>query len=167
MRGRKRWSCGFALGLALSLAAAGGTEAQNRNREFGFNGIGPRIGLSIDPDQFFFGGHIDFGEAFPHVRFQPNIEIGIDDDVTLVQLDADFHYRFLESWDVWNPYLGGGIGWVHAAFDRGRDDSDVQIHAVGGIEKYISRGKFFIETKLGVVDESPDWKFLVGWTFVQ
>lgn len=36
----------------------------------------------------------------------------------------------------------------------------------GGIEKGLSSGdRFFIEGKLGLVDESPDVKTTVGWTF--
>jgi hypothetical protein len=150
------------------------SAAQDRNRLFGYHGFGPRVGLSIDPDQVFFGAHIDFGEAFPHVRFQPNVEVGFGDDITLIQADADFHYRFLESWDVWNPYVGGGVGMAHWSFDDVDDDieddidtssTEFQIHAVGGIEKYVSSGKFFVESKIGIVDESPDLKFLAGWTF--
>jgi opacity protein-like surface antigen len=156
----------------LLVSAAGNAEAQDRNRLFGYHGFGPRVGLSFNPDQVFVGGHIDFGEAFPHVRFQPNLEIGFGDDITLIQVDGDFHYRFLEAWDVWNPYLGGGLGLSHASLDNapdGVDDSstDFQIHVVGGIEKYISSGKFFVESKLGLVDETPDFKLLVGWTFAQ
>jgi opacity protein-like surface antigen len=161
---------GISAAILLASVSVNDSAAQDRNRLFGYHGFGPRVGLSIDPDQVFFGGHIDFGEAFPHVRFQPNIEFGFGDDITLIQADADFHYRFLDSWDVWNPYLGGGVGMAHWSFDsniEGVDDSstEFQIHAVGGIEKYISSGKFFVESKIGVVDESPDLKFLAGWTF--
>jgi hypothetical protein len=159
-----RVSCGTAVLLAFALT--GSVQAQNRDRGFGYQGVGPRVGLSIEPDQFVVGGHADLGEAFPHVRFQPNGEIGFGNGGTTIQLDADLHYRFLNEWDVWNPYLGGGLGWVHYSLDEA-DGSKFQIHVVAGIEKYISDGKFFLETKLGAVDESPDWKFLAGWTFMQ
>ncbi len=155
---------GAALAAALLVFLGEPAAALDRDRGFGYQGWGPRVGLSMNPDQVFFGAHLDMGEAFPHVRFQPNAELGFGDGGTLFQADADLHYRFLEDWDVWNPYLGGGIGWVHSS--KGRDRSEFQIHVIGGIEKYISRGKFFLETKLGAVVESPDWKFLAGWTFV-
>jgi len=161
-----RRAAGVLLSAAVAAAIAAPVSAMDRDRDFGYQGWGPRVGLSVNPDQVFVGGHIDMGEAFPHVRFQPNAELGFGDDRTVFQLDGDFHYRFLEDWDVWNPYLGGGLGLVHTSVDGGGSGSDFELHMVGGIEKYISRGKFFLETKLGVVDESPDWKFLAGWTFV-
>lgn len=161
-------AAGVLVSTALVAALSGPVSAQDRNREFGYHGWGPRVGLSVNPDQVFFGAHLDMGEAFPHVRFQPNAELGFGDDATVFQLDGDLHYRFLEDWDVWNPYLGGGLGLAHISVDNGGSDTEFQVHMVGGIEKYIRSGKFFLETKLGIVDdeESPDWKFLAGWTFV-
>ena len=43
--------------------------------DIGFRGWGPRLGVSINPDQFHFGAHLDFGNFARHVRFQPNIEL--------------------------------------------------------------------------------------------
>jgi hypothetical protein len=162
--------------LALVTLSSGILTAQERNREFGYHGFGPRVGLSVNPDQVFIGAHIDLGEIARQIRLQPNAEIGFGDDITLIQVDGDFHYRFLEDWDVWNPYAGAGAGIAHWSFDydgpevEGIDidtsSTEFQIHLIGGVEKYISSGKFFVETKLGIVDESPDWKFLAGWTIV-
>lgn len=152
--------------LLLLVASTAGWAAE-RSRTFGYQGFGPRVGLSLEPDQVFLGMHLDLGEAFPHVRFQPNAEIGFGDHGTLLQLDGDFHYRFLQSWDVWNPYVGGGLGLVEIWPEGGGSHGDLEFHAVGGIERYISSGKFFLETKLGLEDDSPDWKFLAGWTFTR
>jgi hypothetical protein len=152
--------------VVLAAAPAAGLAAE-RSRAFGYQGFGPRVGLSIDPDQAFVGMHVDLGEAFPHVRFQPNAEIGFGDHATLLALDADFHFRFRESWDVWNPYVGGGLGLAEAWPEEGASRGDIVFHAVGGIERYISTGKFFLEAKLGLDDDAPDWKFLAGWTFTR
>lgn len=152
--------------LALLAMIGPSASAGDRNRSFGYHGFGPQVGLSFSPDQLVVGGHLDLGEAFPHVRFQPTGDIGFGDHVTTFQANADFHYRFMNSWDVWNPYLGGGIGLVAASAD-GHSASDMGLHAIGGIEKYISSGKFFLEGKLGLVDESPDIKLMAGWTFVR
>jgi hypothetical protein len=61
------------IGSALcvpSLALAQGPD------EPGFRGWGPRVGVTLDPDQIHFGVHIDFGNFAERVRFQPNAELG-------------------------------------------------------------------------------------------
>ena len=47
----------------LGLLAPVGADAQKRSVRF--HGIGPRVGFSLDPDHFVFGGHADFGDPFP------------------------------------------------------------------------------------------------------
>lgn len=147
--------------FALSLFLAPGAPAA----ESGNIGMGPRVGLTSNPDQVMLGLHYSAGQIAPHVRFQPNAEIGFGDHVTLLELNADFHYRFQESWDVWNPYAGAGLGYAMAFVDGGGDHNDLQAHLVGGIEKGIKTGAFFVETKIGLSKWTPDWKLLVGWTF--
>lgn len=156
----------------LALAASGALAASDSDplNEVGFRGWGPRVGLTIDPDQIHFGAHLDFGNFARHVRFQPNIEMGFGDNVKLVTVNFEAAYRFRQSWDVWSPYLGGGLGVNFASFDNnghGDDSStDLGVNVLGGIERGLSSGnRFFAEAKLGLVDESPDVKLTVGWTF--
>jgi hypothetical protein len=159
--------------LTLVVAATGGRADASSDplSEVGFRGWGPRVGLTLDPDQIHFGAHLDFGNFARHVRFQPNVEMGFGDDVTLVTINFEAAYRFRETWDVWSPYVGGGLGLNFASFDNsgpGGDDSstDLGVNALGGIERGLSSGnRFFVEVKLGLVDESPDLKATVGWTF--
>ena len=47
-----------------------------------FHGIGPRLGMTINPDQFHFGGHIDFGDLAENLMMLPNLEIGVGDNLT-------------------------------------------------------------------------------------
>jgi hypothetical protein len=133
-------------------------------------GVGPRVGVTMDPDQIHFGLHLDAGNFSPRVRFQPNLEVGIGDDRTLFAFNFEAAYRFRENWDVWTPYAGGGVGINVVNFDDdiGGDDSDtdVGLNLLGGIEKGTGGGdRFFLELKLGLVD-SPDFKITVGWTFM-
>ena len=133
----------------------------------GFRGWGPRVGLTFNPDQFHFGAHMDFGNFWDHVRFQPNLEIGFGDGLTLFAFNAEAAYRFASRWDVWTPYLGGGVGANIFSADEGSRGSDTDFGAsiLGGIEKGLTNGhRFFIEAKLGLAD-SPDVKGTVGWTF--
>ncbi len=155
-------AAGLALVLGPDLALAG------PDVEVGFRGWGPRVGLSLDPDQVHFGAHLDYGNFADHVRFQPNVEFGFGDNVELYTLNVEAAYRFTAEWDVWSPYLGGGLGANIKSWDNGNDnssDTDIGLNALGGIEKGLSNGdRFFIEGKLSVNDV-PDVKFTIGWTF--
>ena len=172
MRNAMRYIVAAAL-VALTLAFAPAARASNGSdplSDIGFRGWGPRVGLTFSPDQVHFGAHLDFGNFAKHVRFQPNVEVGLGDDLTLVTANFEAAYRFRETWDVWSPYLGGGLGVNFASFDSkglGDDTStDLGVSVLGGIEKGLSSGdRFFLEAKLGLVDESPDVKLTAGWTF--
>lgn len=160
----------IAAALATLALVPNAARASDPLSDLGFRGWGPRLGLTFSPDQFHFGAHTDFGAFAPRVRFQPNVEVGLGDNLTLVTLNFEAAYRFRETWDVWSPYLGGGLGLNFASYDsEGLDDdtsTDLGVSVLGGIEKGLSSGdRFFVETKLGLVDESPDVKVTVGWTF--
>lgn len=132
-------------------------------------GWGPRLGLTVNPDQFHFGAHVDFGNLANRLRFQPNFELGFGDNLTLGAANFEVNYRFGEKWDVWTPYLGGGVGILFLNYDNNGladgSDTDFGASVLGGIEKGISGGdRFFMEAKLGLVD-APDLKLTVGWTF--
>src|SRR5262245_32531122 len=71
---------------------------------------GPRAGISSDPDQLVVGGQVVFTEIAPKISFEPDVELGFGDDVTLVALNGDFHYNFELSGSDWTPYAGFGIG---------------------------------------------------------
>jgi opacity protein-like surface antigen len=148
--------------LAPAVALAG------PDTDVGFRGWGPRVGFSLDPDQVLFGAHLDFGNFSRHVRFQPNLEMGFGENARLITVNADAAYRFSSQWDVWTPYLGGGLGANNVSVDTGFgrvSDTDLGVKLLGGIEKGLSNGdRFFIETGLSLNDV-PDAKFVVGWTF--
>src|SRR5262245_48571801 len=69
--------------------------------------FGVRAGVSGDPDQFYFGGHLVTGELLERLRFRPNVEVGIGDDVTLVAVNLEFAYTF-PSRRPWAVYVGAG-----------------------------------------------------------
>jgi len=156
------------IAAALGIAMAPALAQADPETDIGFRGWGPRVGLSIDPDQFHFGAHLDFGQFARHVRFQPNVEIGFGDDVDLFTVNAEAAYRFREQWDVWSPYLGGGLGANIRRYDDGDDsdsDTELGVNLLGGIERGLSKGdRFFIEGKFSLND-IPDAKITVGWTF--
>jgi len=122
---------------------------------------GLRGGLSVDPDQFYFGGHIETSPLVDRLHFRPNVEVGFGDDLTLIAANMEFVYKFPNR-RGWGVYAGGGPALNVYMFD-GADDSetDAGLNLLVGVES--SRGMFF-EFKMGAID-SPDFKFGVGWTF--
>lgn len=136
-------------------------------RTAGFHGIGPRVGMTFNPDQVHFGGHIDFGDMAPDLMMLANIEIGVGEDITTVAPSFELDYRFHSDWGVWTPYLGGGLGPIFYSWDHGGSSSDFAAYMQFGIGKGSAgsqSGHFFIEGKLGLID-APDFKATVGWTF--
>jgi hypothetical protein len=128
-------------------------------------GPGGRAGISVDPDQFFVGGHYETGPLFERLHFKPNLEVGFGDDVTHLGINFEFVYKFFTR-RGWTLYAGGGPAINFYSFDddnRGNgDDGETEpgFNALFGAET--ERGLFF-EAKLGAPD-SPDLKFMVGWT---
>lgn len=134
--------------------------------------IGPRLGFSSDPDQIVFGGQLMFPEVAENLSFDPSVELGLGDDLTIFSINGDFHYHFDVSGSNWRPYAGAGatlsfISWDDDDFPGNRDDSELE--AGGGIvigAGVPTRGgdRFFGELKLGLGDV-PDFKLMVGWNF--
>ncbi len=149
--------------LLLIVTSASSLSAQ---RVFGLHGIGPRLGVTIDPDQFHFGGQLDLGDLAPQLMMVPNVEVGLGDNLTVITTMLEVDYRFRQDWGSWNPYLGGGIGPVFYDSDFGRSNTELGLTLQGGIaRRLVSRAGFmFIEVKLGLVD-APDFKATVGWMF--
>ena len=98
--------------------------AQVSSDAVGYRGWGPRVGLTVDPDQIHFGVHSDFGYMAHRVRFQPNLEIGVLDDVTIAAFNFEATYRFRRTWDAWAPYAGGGPSLNVVNRDGPGDDSE-------------------------------------------
>jgi hypothetical protein len=120
---------------------------------------GIRGGISVDPDQFFFGGHLETGALVDRIHFRPNVEVGFGDDLTVLAANMEFVYKFPRR-NRWGLYLGAGPALNVFMHD---DDSNAEpgVNFLVGVEQ--ARGLFF-EFKAGAID-SPDFKFTVGWTF--
>jgi hypothetical protein len=127
-------------------------------------GPGVRGGVSIDPDQVYFGGHYETDALVDRLHFRPNLEVGIGDDVVTTAINFEFVYKF-PSRSAWRLYAGGGPAINFYSYDDdGRGDgtdTDGGFNFLIGAEQ---RSGLFFELKIGVID-SPDLKFGVGWTF--
>jgi hypothetical protein len=122
-------------------------------------GPGVRAGASVDPDQFYVGGHYETQALVERLHFKPNLEVGFGNDVTAVGVNLEFVYKIPID-GPWNLYAGGGPALNIYSFD---DDSETNggLNLLFGAET--TNGLFF-EVKLGAID-SPDLKFGVGFTW--
>jgi hypothetical protein len=122
-------------------------------------GLGVRAGASVDPDQFYFGGHAETSPLADNLTFRPNAEIGIGNDLTVVGLNFELAYHF-ESRSPWHVYAGGGP--ALNIFNVNSDtESEGGFNILVGVQH--QRGLFF-EIKGGMLD-SPDFKVGVGYIF--
>lgn len=137
--------------LALGLLAARPAHAQG--------GFGLRAGVSVDPDQFFVGAHVDVGPLVNRLWFRPNLEVGFGDDVTLLALNAELAYWF-PTRSAWRAYAGGGPALNLYDSDFG-SETEAGLNLVLGVAH---RGGFFVEAKAGLFD-SPELKLSFGYSF--
>jgi hypothetical protein len=146
--GQAGW-LGIVTGMLLCVGLASPVSAQVTT--------GLRAGLSLDPDQFFFGGHIETAPLTDRVYFRPNIEVGVGDG-TLVALNFEFVYKF-PARQQWQFYAGAGP--ALNIVSNGDSDTEGGFNILIGAEQ--SSGLLF-EFKVGAAG-GPDVKFAVGYTF--
>ena len=130
-------------------------------------GVGVRAGASADPDQFYAGAHFETSELAQRLRFRPNVEVGVGDNVTLVALNFEFIYRLPpaaprlpSALSLWHLYVGAG-----PALNIFRFSNDTR--SEGGFNGLIGLAHakgLFAEAKLGAL-KSPRFKLGVGYTF--
>ena len=123
--------------------------------------VGVRAGASVDPDQFYFGGHVETPAIVDRIHLRPNLEIGVGDDQTLIGVNIEAVYKYPLHRSLWVLYGGGGPAINYYDFDNDGSDTRGGLNFVGGLEH--DRGLFF-EVKVGAW-ESADLKFGVGYNF--
>src|SRR4029453_1376935 len=154
--------------VACALCAMLAPAARAENAVVG--GWGPRIGFSASPDQFVFGGQLIIGEVAPDITFDPSLEFGFGDDLTIISLNGDLHYHFAIQGSQWRPYAGAGLTVSFVSFDAPPgvdDDSDTEFGGsliLGAGVPTSAGNRFFAELKAGLGDV-PDVKVMVGWNF--
>ncbi len=130
--------------------------------------VGIRVGVSGDPDQFVFGGHIETAPLLDRLVFRPNAEIGLGSDLVLIAFNLEFAYKIPLDDSPWTVYVGAGPALNILSFSDdggrgGRDDTEVE----GGFNILLGaeHGEgLFTEFKIGTSD-SPDLKFMIGYSF--
>jgi hypothetical protein len=123
-------------------------------------GLGVRAGASVDPDQFYFGGHYESRPLVEQLHFKPNVELGVGDDITTLGINFEFVYKIPIDGSPWNLYAGGGPAVNFYSFND-NNETEGGLNVLFGAET--AQGVFF-ELKLGALD-SPDLKIGVGYTW--
>jgi opacity protein-like surface antigen len=138
--------------------------------DLGWHGWGLRAGVADDVDQVVGGAHFNLGEFVPHLRFQPDIQLGAGDDHTTLYGTAPVYYRFGTE-TRFTPYAGGGLslGFVDRDLPAGAhgDDTDFEVggKVTGGLEWPRPEGQaFFVEFSLGFGDVH-DAQLVAAWSF--
>lgn len=127
--------------------------------------VGIRAGVSADPDQFFFGGHIETRPLIERLTFRPNVELGIGDDLTVFTGNLEFVYS-VPLRQPWRVYFGAGPALVVYSRDDDGPGNDND-GAGGGFNILLGAqhsGGLFGELKIGLVD-SPELKVTIGYAF--
>ncbi len=148
------------------------SDTSSSRSDIGWNGWGLRAGLASDPDQIVGGVQFDLGEFRPNLRFRPDVQLGLGDDVTTLYVTAPVHFRFNVQ-EAFTPYAGGGV--ALGLVDRDlpptstADETSFEIgfRATGGLE-WNRRGTaaFAVELSLGFGDV-PDAQIVAVWNFDQ
>jgi opacity protein-like surface antigen len=134
-----------------------------------WQGWGVRAGVTNDADQVVGGAQFNLGDIVSQLRFQPDVQLGVGNDVTTLYGTAPVYYHFGGGYRM-SPYAGGGlsIGWVDVD-NNGVGDGDSSIEmgakATGGLEWPRQNGQaFFVELSLGFGDVH-DATVVAAWTF--
>ena len=148
----------------------GHSTTYSAGSDIGWQGWGLRAGVTDDVDQVVGGAHFNLGEFVPHLRFQPDVQLGAGDDHTTIYGTAPVYYRFGTE-TRFTPYAGGGVslGFVDRDLPAGSnaDDTEFEIggKVTGGMEWPRPEGQaFFLELSLGFGDVH-DAQFVAAWSF--
>ena len=127
--------------------------------------IGIRGGFSSHPDQILIGAHFQPPPIAKQLYIVPSGEAGFGDDAFTLSFNGDLEYQFGPQGTV-RPYAGGGLSLYYVNVDNGGSDTNLGANALGGLLFDRKSGwPIFLELKLGLTDEVPDWKIVAGLMF--
>jgi hypothetical protein len=153
--------------LVAALPAAAWTQS--------VSSIGPRAGLSFSPDQFAFGGQLAITGFAHNWSFNPNIDLGLGDNQTVISLNADANYHVPLQDFEWVPYFGFGLGlnfWeadvpsLPGTPSQSVSNTGFGANIIGGFSMPATQnGNFFGEMRFGIGSDMPTFKLMAGWNF--
>ena len=119
--------------------------------------VGIRAGVSINPEQFYFGGHVQSPPLVDRVHFRPNLEIGLGNGTTLTAFNLEFAYLF-RSPEAWSVYAGAGPA-LNLTHREGNTSAEPGANVLVGVAH---EDGLFAEIKIGALD-SPRVKVGIGY----
>jgi hypothetical protein len=148
----RRFQLGLMLGAVLLLPS---TPARAQ-------GIGFQGGVTVDPEQYFFGTHFESGDIYRGLKFKPSIDGGFGQGFTLATVNLEFLFHIPLGRSGWSLYQGGGPAIVMIRV--GDPVDDLSVHAGSVLTfGFAHRDGFFSDFKFGGGD-SPQLKFVAGYT---
>ena len=152
--------------LSLSLLFIGAYMLLVARPAFAQGGAGILAGISGDPTQFYFGGHVDVKEVVDKFWFRPNAEIGFGNNRTVFALNGEFAYftPLKTKNDDWKVYLGGGPAVVISTLRGGPTNTTDTGPGFNFLVGLTRKQGLFAEIKAGALD-SPGLKFGIGWAW--
>jgi hypothetical protein len=163
--------------IALALCGLLSGLGQARAQALAYAGWGIRGGVSSSPDQLVMGGHLDLGDLAQNLRLVPNADLGFGDHFTLLTLNSDVIYSVHLN-DAGRLYFGGCLGLVYWRWDapdrylspyglwitQKTDGTDLGVAGIAGYQLPGRNNPIFVDLKVGITDEYPDLKIMVGYT---
>ncbi len=160
-----------ALSAAAALLASIVTDPACAGR-LGLTGWGVRAGVSSRPDQFVIGMNAGMGEPAENLRIQPAADIGFGDHMTIFTAGPDITYA-IPTGAAGRLYFGGWLGILYWRLDRpergpykfSKSNFELGVAAAAGYEFTLGEMPLHLDLKIGITDEYPDLKLLLGYTF--
>jgi len=163
---RSRGPAGVGIAIAAIVAFAPAATAQAQSQARNLSSYGARVGFSLDPDQLTLGGYGVIPEIAPNVAFRPSADIGFGDDVLTLIGNADAQYMFTDVRGRAVPFFGAGVALLWYDVDNRGSDTEVGVNIYGGVEVEMSGYKTgVIELRVGLDDQTPDFKVTYGFGF--
>ncbi len=138
----------------------------------GLTGWGVRAGMSSRPDQFVIGMNAGLGELAENLRLEPSVDIGFGDHLIVLTAGPDITYA-VPTGAAGKLYFGGWLGILYWKTDRplrgphkvSKSSFELGVAATAGYEFALGDMPLHLDLKIGITDEYPDLKLLLGYTF--
>jgi len=132
-----------------------------------YTSAGLHGGFSSSPDQFVIGPHLNLSAVGENLYIVPSGEVGFGDNVLTLAFNGDLQYRFVTRRSKVRPYAGGGMSVFFFDPDGpGSGNTNLGVNLLGGIFfGEMNRRPMFLDFKVGLTNEVPDWKLQFGFNF--
>ena len=130
---------------------------------FGYKTWGIHGGFGFEPDQVVVGAQIDMGEVVKQLKFEPGVDLGLGNDVTLLIFSGDFKYLFVDK--KVQPYVASALNVTYWSANE-HSDTEMGVNVGGGVYLPISSWKGYLDGRLDLVSDAfYDLRLTIGIFF--